>query len=93
MHGRQLGIIIELLILYSLVYFMGFFKERLIFYDFFLQLKLSGHVYTLMAVSGLMNSLQYLFQWINSLFYLWQGLAFWYDNILKFQNSVSPKYQ
>ena len=34
------------------MYFTGFLKERLIFYDFFAQLK-SGRVYMLMAVSGL----------------------------------------
>ena len=41
------------LILYSLMYFTGFLNERLIFYDFFAQLKLSGRIYTLKAVSGL----------------------------------------
>ena len=41
------------LILISLMHFMGFLKERLLFYDFFAQLKLSGRGYTLMAVSGL----------------------------------------
>ena len=49
----KLRILIELLILYSLLYFTGFLKERLIFYDFFAQLKWSGRVYTLTAVSGL----------------------------------------
>ena len=33
--------------------FMGFLNERLIFYDFFAQLRWSGLVYTLTAVSGL----------------------------------------
>ena len=39
------------------MYFKGFFKERLIFKDFFAQLKWSGRVYMLTAVSGLTLSL------------------------------------
>ena len=46
----KLRILIELLILYSLVYVTGFLNEWLIF---FAQLKWSGRVYTLTAVSGL----------------------------------------
>ena len=50
----KLRILIELLILYSLVYFTRFLNKQLIFYDFvFAQLKWSGRVYTLTAVSGL----------------------------------------
>ena len=41
--------LIELLILYSLVYFMGLKT----FLRFFVQLKWSGRIYTLTAVSGL----------------------------------------
>ena len=37
--------------------FTGFLKERLIFYDFFAQLKWSAHVYMLTAVSGLIGGL------------------------------------
>ena len=47
--------VIELLILYSLVYFTEFLNRQLIFYDFLVQLKWSGRIYTLMAVSGLIS--------------------------------------
>ena len=43
--------------MYTLVYFTGFFKELMICYVYFAQLKWSGHVYTLTAVSGV--------KWLN----------------------------
>ena len=55
-HLRRLGKVCADIQLseYSLVYFTGFLKERLLFYDFFVQLKWSRRVYTLKAESGLM---------------------------------------
>ena len=53
----KLCILIEVLIPYSLVYFMGYLNKQLIFYDFFFaQLKWSGRIYTIMAVSWLRES-------------------------------------
>ena len=49
----KLCILMELLVLYSLVYFSGFLNKRLILYDFFVQLKWSGYIYKLTAVNGL----------------------------------------
>ena len=60
-------ILIELLILYSLVYFTGFLNERLIYYVFFfVQLKWSGCIYTLTAVSGLkVSGLPIVYEYVS----------------------------
>ena len=54
----KLRILLELLILYSLVYFMGFLNERLIFYDIFCDIFCTTKVvWTLTAVSGLREAI------------------------------------
>ena len=56
----KLCILLELLILYILVYFLGFFNERLIFYKLFSEGPLALCKYGLMAVRGLKPYLRLL---------------------------------
>ena len=55
MHRHQISYTNRALILYSLVYFTGFLKERYDLLRFFAQLKWSGRLYMLTAVSGLIH--------------------------------------